>query len=134
MLKTKSSNDVSIIGWAVATTVQVCYIFYGLFIVKEWQYIASCFCATTGTAAGLITALCYRYRYKHGETQENSEFLHCKIDRKTSEDINKICEKSGLTEAAVIEHALKMYAEYYSKIGIRRNQLKNCNNPQKQHR
>lgn len=61
MLKTKSSNDVSIIGWAVATTVQVCYIFYGLFIVKEWQYIASCFCATTGTAAVLITALYYRH-------------------------------------------------------------------------
>ncbi len=64
MLKTKSSNDVSIIGWAVATTVQVCYIFYGLFIVKEWQYIASCVCATTGTAAVLITALYYRYRRK----------------------------------------------------------------------
>ena len=62
MFKTKSSNDVSIIGWAVATTVQVCYIFYGLFIVKEWQYIASCFCATIGTAGVLLTALYYRHR------------------------------------------------------------------------
>lgn len=62
MLKTKSSNDVSIIGWAVATTVQICYIFYGLFVVKEWQYIASYVCATTGTAAVFITALYYRYR------------------------------------------------------------------------
>lgn len=71
MLKTKSSNDVSIIGWAVATTVQVCYISYGLFIVKEWQYIASCFCATIGTAAVLVTALYYRHRgYQHVETQK----------------------------------------------------------------
>lgn len=41
MLKTKSSNDVSIIGWIVATTVQICYIFYGFLIVKEWQYAKS---------------------------------------------------------------------------------------------
>lgn len=64
MWKTKSSNDISILGWATATIVQVCYIFYGLLIVKEWQYIASCFCATTGTASVLITALHYRYTKK----------------------------------------------------------------------
>lgn len=62
MLKTRSSNDVSIIGWTVATIVQICYILYGLFIVKEWQYITSCFSATIGTAAVLITALYYRYK------------------------------------------------------------------------
>lgn len=61
MLRTKSSNDISIIGWSVASTVQLCYIFYGILIVKEWQYIASCVCATSGTIAVLITALYYRY-------------------------------------------------------------------------
>ena len=62
MIRTKSSNDVSIIAWVTSTIVQYGYIAYGLLIVKEWQYIFSCFCASTGTTAVLITALYFRYR------------------------------------------------------------------------
>lgn len=49
--------------------------------------------------------------------RKDSEFLHCKLDRKISEDINKLCEKSGLTKTAAVERALKMYVEYYNKTG-----------------
>ena len=71
MLKTKSSNDVSIFGWTVATIIHTCYIFYGFLIVGEWQYIASCFCVALGHASVLITALYYRYKAKRKKVDSN---------------------------------------------------------------
>lgn len=73
MLKTKSSNDVSIFAWTVATVIHTCYIFYGFLIVGEWQYIASCFCAASGHGAVLITALYYRYKAKRKKMDSDEE-------------------------------------------------------------
>lgn len=64
MFRTKSSNDVSIIAWVTSTIVQYGYIAYGFLIVREWQYIFSCLCASAGTTAVLLTALYYRHKNK----------------------------------------------------------------------
>ena len=64
MVKTKSSNDVSLIAWIANFVVYALYIFYGIFIVKEWKYIASITLATTGNLAVLVTIIILRIKNK----------------------------------------------------------------------
>ena len=49
--------------------------------------------------------------------KKDSELLHCRLDKKISEDVKKFCEKSGLTKTTAVERALKMYIEHYNKTG-----------------
>ncbi len=49
--------------------------------------------------------------------KKDSVLLHCRLDRKISEDITKFCEKSGLTKTTAVERALKFYIEHYNKTG-----------------
>ncbi len=47
--------------------------------------------------------------------KKDSEFLHCKIGKKISEDVVKFYEKSGLTKTTAVERALRFYTEHYNK-------------------
>ncbi len=49
--------------------------------------------------------------------KKDSELLHCRLDKKISEDLRKFCEKSDLTRTAAVERALKFYIEHYNKTG-----------------
>ena len=70
IIKTQSSNDVSIIAWVANTTVYGLYILYGFFIVQEWQYITSIIMATTGSAAVLAVTIAFRIKNKNKKKNE----------------------------------------------------------------
>ncbi len=80
MIKTQSSNDVSIPAWAANTVVYGLYILYGLFIVQEWQYITSITMATIGSVAVLVTIIAFRTKNKKTNTEkiEKTEHRHAK--------------------------------------------------------
>lgn len=63
-IKTKSSNDVSLIAWITSILIQYGYIVYGILIVREAPYIMSCITVSVGTTIVLVTALYYRFMYK----------------------------------------------------------------------
>lgn len=72
MIKTQSSNDVSMIAWIANTIVYGLYIFYGIFIVKEWQYLMSITLATIGNISVLTTIIMFRIKNrKHAKNIEN---------------------------------------------------------------
>lgn len=60
ILKTKSSRDVSLITWTTTTIVNFLYVFYGILIVKSWQFTFSFILGVVGTTMVLIVAIAYR--------------------------------------------------------------------------
>ena len=40
--------------------------------------------------------------------KKDSELLHCRLDKKISDDLRKFCEKSDLTRTAAVERALSL--------------------------
>lgn len=41
------------------------------------------------------------------------EFLHCKLEKKISEDLQKLCDESHLTKTAAVERALEEYIKIW---------------------
>ena len=44
-------------------------------------------------------------------------FLHCKLDAKVNEMLERLCADTGLSKTAAVERALKRYYEYYKRTG-----------------
>ena len=55
----------------------------------------------------------------HKEQIDNkkTEFLHCRMSRKLTEDLNRFCEDTSLTRTAAVERALRKYLESYKETG-----------------
>ena len=75
IVRNKSSKDVSLMTWAASTTLYFLYIFYGIEIVKSWQYVLSTSLGFIGCSAILITAIRYKPRGTEYTAKELKELF-----------------------------------------------------------
>ena len=49
--------------------------------------------------------------------KKEASLLHCRLDKKLSDELNVLCAGTGLTRTAAVERALRMYIEEFKKTG-----------------
>lgn len=50
-------------------------------------------------------------------TRKDAEMLHCRLDKKISDALTKLCNETGLTKTMAVERVLKTYVDTYKKSG-----------------